>query len=153
LCGILDASCPVFLLGAADGVAEKAAAVLRSRNPRLKIVGTFSGSPRMEDDAVIMRMIKDAKPHLLLVAFGAPAQDLWIHEHLKNLPSVRVAMGVGGTFDFLAGVQKRAPRWMRSIGLEWLWRFIREPSRWKRMWRAVVVFPWLVIRATPSRSR
>lgn len=146
LCGSLDESHPVFLLGAGEGVAEKAAAILWQRNPRLKIVGTFSGNPRLEYAQAIINAINASQPHLLLVAFGAPAQDLWIADYLSKMPSVRVAMGVGGTFDFIAGVKKRAPVFIRTIGLEWLWRFIQEPSRWRRMWRAVIVFPCLVIR-------
>ncbi len=146
LCQKLDAQHPVFLLGAGEGIAEKAAAVLQSRNPGLKIVGTFSGNPRPEYSQAIINAINASQPHLLLVAFGSPAQDLWISEFLPQMPSVRVAMGVGGTFDFIAGVRKRAPSFMRSFGLEWLWRFVQEPSRWRRMWRAVVVFPWLIIR-------
>lgn len=145
LCGVLDGTCPVFLLGAAPGVAEKAAVALRSANSQLKIAGTHSGSPRKEDAQAIIDAINKAKPKLLLVAFGAPAQELWIADHLEQMPSVIVAMGVGGTFDFIAGVKKRAPVFMQKLGLEWLWRFIQEPSRWRRMWRAVVVFPWLVM--------
>ncbi|NOS67833.1 MAG: WecB/TagA/CpsF family glycosyltransferase [Candidatus Peribacteraceae bacterium] len=147
LCQTLDERHPVFLLGAGEGVAEKAASVLQSRNPRLKIVGTFSGNPKPEYSQQIINGINAAQPHLLLVAFGAPAQDLWIAEHLPKMSSVRVAMGVGGTFDFVAGVKKRAPVFIRTIGFEWLWRFVQEPSRWRRMWRAVVVFPWLVLRS------
>lgn len=146
LCQTLDERHPVFLLGAGESIAEKAAAVLQSQNPRLKIVGTFSGNPRPQYSQDIIRGINAAQPHLLLVAFGAPAQDLWIAGHLSRMPSVRVAMGVGGTFDFVVGVRKRAPVFIQQIGLEWLWRFIQEPSRWKRMWRAVVVFPWMIIR-------
>lgn len=145
LCRSLNVAHPVFLLGAAPGVAEAAAAVLQSCNPHLKIVGTFSGNPKPEYTEAIIHAINAAQPHLLLVAFGSPAQDLWIAKHLSSMPSVRVAMGVGGTFDFLAGVQKRAPVFVQSLGLEWLWRFVQEPSRWRRMWRAVVVFPWMVI--------
>ncbi len=146
LCGMLDERDPVFLLGAGERVAEKAAEVLWSKNPHLKIVGTFSGNPRPEYSAQIINAINAAQPRLLLVAFGAPQQDLWIAEHLPQMSSVRVAMGIGGTLDFLAGIQQRAPAWMRSIGLEWLWRFVQEPSRWKRMWNAVVVFPWYIVR-------
>ena len=145
LCLSLDECHPVFLLGAASGVAEKAAAILQCRNPRLKIVGTFSGNPTLEYSRQIINAINAAQPHLLLVAFDSPRQDLWIAEHLHEMPSVRIAMGVGGTFDFIAGVRKRAPAFMQRLGLEWLWRFIQEPSRWRRMWRAVVVFPWFVI--------
>jgi N-acetylglucosaminyldiphosphoundecaprenol N-acetyl-beta-D-mannosaminyltransferase len=145
LCSRLDERCPVFLLGAGEGIAEQAAAALRSKNPRLKVVGTFSGNPKPEFANDIINGINASQAKLLLVAFGAPTQDFWIHEHLPKLTSVRVAMGVGGTFDFLAGTRTRAPKWMRSMGLEWLYRFIQEPSRYKRMWNAVVVFPILVL--------
>lgn len=145
LCSELDASHPVFLLGAGEGVAEKAAEALRSKNPKLKIVGTFSGNPRPEYSDEIINGINAAQPHLLLVAFGAPKQDFWIDEHVPKLSSVRVAMGVGGTFDFLAGIQKRAPAFMQKAGFEWLWRFMQEPSRYKRIWNAVIVFPLLVL--------
>jgi N-acetylglucosaminyldiphosphoundecaprenol N-acetyl-beta-D-mannosaminyltransferase len=93
-----------------------------------------------------VKRIESARPHILLVAFGAPAQDMWIATHLKSLPTVRIAMGVGGTFDFLAGDVRRAPLALRILGLEWLWRLILEPWRWKRIWTAVVTFPWLVLR-------
>ncbi len=146
LCAGLGSDHPVFLLGAADGVAAKAADALRAMNPRLRVAGSYGGSPRPDDFEGIAARINAAAPHLLLVAFGAPAQDLWIAEHLGALPSVRVAMGVGGTFDFLAGTQVRAPAFLRSLGLEWAWRFAHEPWRWRRMWRAVIVFPFLVLR-------
>ncbi|MBI2117865.1 WecB/TagA/CpsF family glycosyltransferase, partial [Candidatus Peregrinibacteria bacterium] len=88
----------------------------------------------------------EAKPRLLLVAFGAPEQDLWIDRYLSAMPSVRVAMGIGGTLDFLAGVRKRAPALVQKLGFEWLWRLLNEPWRLRRIWNAVVVFPWLVVR-------
>ncbi len=150
LCAELDEAVPVFLLGAGEGVAEKAAAALQSKNPRLNVVGIVSGSPRLNEVQQIIGAINASQARLLLVAFGSPAQDLWIDEHLREMPSVRVAMGVGGTFDFLAGVQTRAPVFMRRIGCEWLWRFVQEPSRWRRMWRAVVVFPLKIAACRPS---
>lgn len=146
LCAALSEEHSVFLLGAAEGVAEEAARCLSKENPGLKIAGTYAGSPREADSTEIIRRINQAAPHLLFVAYGAPAQDMWIAKHLKDLPSVRVAMGVGGAFDFIAGKQKRAPKFLRFLGLEWLWRFVQEPRRWPRMWRAVVVFPWLCMR-------
>lgn len=151
LCATLDASTPVFLLGAREGVAEQAAATLRSANPNLRVAGTFAGSPKDADAPDIVARVNASGAALLLVAYGAPAQELWIDKHLKDMPSVRVAIGIGGTFDFLAGTKKRAPAWMRRIGLEWLYRFVQEPSRYKRMWNAVVVFPWLVTRAASPR--
>ena len=146
VCASLDASCPVFLLGGAPGVAGTAADALRAKNPALVVAGTFAGSPREEDASAIVELINRSGAHLLLVAYGAPAQDLWIANHLPSMPSVRVAMGVGGTFDFLAGVQKRAPHMVRRLGLEWIWRVVRQPSRLPRIIRATVLFPLLVLR-------
>ncbi|MBI2524175.1 WecB/TagA/CpsF family glycosyltransferase [Candidatus Peregrinibacteria bacterium] len=146
LCERLDGCCPVFLLGGAEGVGGRAAETLCARNPRLRVVGITAGSPREEDVGEILRRINEAKPRLLLVAFGAPQQDLWIDRYLSAMPSVRVAMGIGGTLDFLAGVQKRAPFAMQRLGLEWLWRLMREPSRFRRIWNATVIFPWLVMK-------
>lgn len=145
LCGQLSATEPVFLLGAGEGVAEKAAVVLQKQNPNLKIAGTYAGSPREEDFPGIIDRINTSGATLLLVAYGAPQQDMWIDAHLKNMPQVKVAMGVGGTFDFIAGIQKRAPTIFRTLQIEWLWRLIREPKRWKRIFTAVVIFPWMVI--------
>jgi N-acetylglucosaminyldiphosphoundecaprenol N-acetyl-beta-D-mannosaminyltransferase len=136
----------VFLLGAGHGIAERAAANLRAHNPNLKIVGTFSGTPKPEHAYEAMELVKEAKPRVLFVAFGAPAQELWIEKYLTMLPTVRVAMGVGGTFDFLAGVQRRAPWIFRILGCEWLWRLLRQPSRFPRIINAVTVFPRLVLR-------
>lgn len=145
LCARLADEQPVFFLGAEEGVAEKAAAELKRRNPRLRIAGTYAGSPRPEDAAEIIGLINASGARLLLVAYGAPKQDEWIDRHLKDLPSVRVAMGVGGTFDFLAGVQVRAPEVFQRLGLEWGWRLLREPKRLPRILRATVVFPLLVL--------
>ena len=137
---------PVFLLGGARDSADRAAGELLRRNPRLKIVGTDGGSSGDHDAARIVAKINAAAPHLLLVAFGAPRQDVWIDRYLPDLRTVRVAMGVGGTLDFLAGTKKRAPKLFQSLGIEWLWRLVREPWRWRRILNAVIVFPWLVSR-------
>jgi N-acetylglucosaminyldiphosphoundecaprenol N-acetyl-beta-D-mannosaminyltransferase len=146
-------NCPsVFLLGAADGVAAKAADVLRSKNPSLTIAGTFSGSPREEESAAIISRINTSGAHILFVAYGAPIQDFWIEKYLSQMPGVKVAMGVGGSLDFLAGVRVRAPALFRQCGLEWLWRLVQEPSRFRRILNAVIVFPFLVLthRQSPS---
>jgi len=122
----------VFLLGAAPGIAEEAAKRLQRRYPRLIIAGTFAGSPKPEDDEAICEIVKKTRPEILFVAYGAPNQDLWIARNHPRLPAL-VAMGVGGTFDFIVGKSVRAPKVLRSLGLEWLHRLIREPRRWKRM--------------------
>ncbi len=146
LCDVLDEQCPVFLLGGGEGIGLRARARLEACNPRLRVVGTYAGSPRDEEAEEVLRRINDAQPHVLFVAFGAPLQDIWIDRHMARMPSVRVAMGVGGTFDFLAGARKRAPLFVQSAGLEWLWRLLHEPRRFWRIRNAVVVFPWLVFR-------
>lgn len=122
----------MYLLGAKPGVAEQAAARLRAVAPGLAIAGTYAGSPASAEEDAILERIGAANADVVCVAYGAPAQDLWIYRNLARLP-VAVAMGVGGAFDFLSGRQRRAPRIMQRVGLEWLYRLYREPWRWRRM--------------------
>lgn len=122
----------VFLLGAAPGVADRAAEILEALHPGLIVAGTYSGSPAAEDAADIVARVEAARPHLLFVAYGAPAQDLWIYRNQPKM-QVPVAMGVGGSLDFIVGVQRRAPVWIQTLGLEWLYRLVQEPRRWRRM--------------------
>jgi N-acetylglucosaminyldiphosphoundecaprenol N-acetyl-beta-D-mannosaminyltransferase len=124
----------LFLLGAAPGVAEKAAQVLCSRYPGLQIAGVYVGSPSAQEEDEIAAMISASNADILFVAYGAPNQDKWIARNLPRL-NVGVAMGVGGAFDFIAGVTQRAPAWMRRAGIEWLHRLISQPWRWRRMLR------------------
>ncbi|PIQ75783.1 acetylglucosaminyldiphospho-UDP acetyl-beta-D-mannosaminyltransferase [Candidatus Peregrinibacteria bacterium CG10_big_fil_rev_8_21_14_0_10_49_24] len=145
-CSQLSSEHSVFLLGAGEGVAERAADALRAANAQLVVAGTFAGSPSPEDEDEICERIRTSGASVLFVAYGAPAQDMWIARTLKNLPSVSIAMGVGGTFDFLAGKQKRAPKFFQRCGLEWLWRLMREPRRIGRIVTAVIVFPLCVLR-------
>jgi len=84
---------------------------------------------------------------IALCNFGAPEQEIFLN-NLKDQKNIRLTMGVGGSFDYLTGKQKRAPWWLQSIGLEWLWRFIQQPQRWHRIWNAVVLFPFYVFFAT-----
>lgn len=133
----------VFFLGAAAGVAEQAAAELARLYPGLHVAGTFGGSPADTDWPQIRRRLVEARAELLFVAYGHPRQDLWIHQHRRELP-VAVAMGVGGAFDFVAGITPRAPLWMQRIGLEWLFRLVRQPWRWRRM-TALPIFVLLVL--------
>jgi exopolysaccharide biosynthesis WecB/TagA/CpsF family protein len=124
----------LFLLGAAEGVAERAASMLRARHPDLQIVGTYAGSPAPEDEDAIVARVNASKADILFVAYGAPRQDKWIARNLPRL-QVKVAMGVGGAIDFVTGAQVRAPLGWQRLGLEWLYRLFREPWRWKRMLR------------------
>lgn len=122
----------LYLLGAAPGVAEVAAARLQELAPGLQIAGTYAGSPAPSEEDELIERIRVAQTDVLYVAYGAPAQDLWIARNLARLPAA-IAMGVGGSFDFLAGRQRRAPKIMQRMGLEWLYRLYREPWRWRRM--------------------
>lgn len=136
----------IFLLGAAEGVAEKIKTILETKYPGIKIVGTYAGSPRPSMEAEITQEINKTDAQILFVAYGAPAQELWISRNLKKLTTVKLAIGVGGTFDYLAGVRKRAPRWLQTIGAEWLYRLIQQPSRAKRIYNATVKFPVKVLK-------
>lgn len=127
-----EAGYPIFLLGAGPGVAQAAAEALSERFPGLRVAGCWGGSPRPRDDAEAVARIQASGARLALVAYGAPAQELWIARNLPALPGV-VAVGVGGALDMLAGRIPRAPRWMRAAGLEWLFRLWRQPWRWRRM--------------------
>jgi len=131
----------VFLLGAGIGVAERAAESLRRRAPSLRVVGTYAGSADVES----AERVRAAAPEVLLVAYGMPKQERWIARHLADLPSVKLAIGVGGVLDQLAGVQRVPPAFVHRIGLEWLWRLLNEPSRWRRQ-RVLPLFALLVVR-------
>jgi N-acetylglucosaminyldiphosphoundecaprenol N-acetyl-beta-D-mannosaminyltransferase len=144
LCQRLNSQHSVFLLGARTGIAERAAATLKRLNPQLVIAGTFAGSPDTAAAPAIVERINASGADVLFVAYGAPAQEQWIDTYLPQMPAVKLAMGVGGTFDFLAGTAKRAPPLFQKLGIEWLWRLIRQPSRLPRIWNATVVFPRLV---------
>ena len=122
----------LYLLGAAPGIAEAAGARLQELTPGLVIAGTYAGSPAPNEEEEIIERVRAAHADVLCVAYGAPAQDLWIWRNLARLP-VAVAIGVGGAYDFLSGRQQRAPVFLRKLGLEWLYRLYREPWRWRRM--------------------
>ncbi len=124
---------PLFLLGAAPGVAEEAAGVLCGLYPGLRVAGTYAGSPDPAENEATVRRVNDSGAALLFVAYGAPKQDKWIARNRDALPAVRVAIGVGGSLDFVTGRAVRAPRWMQRLGLEWLHRLVKEPWRWRRM--------------------
>ena len=124
---------PLFLLGAAPGVAEEAAEVLTGLYPGLPIAGTYAGSPAADENAAIVELINTSGARLLFVAYGAPKQDKWIERNRLTLTTVRVAVGIGGSLDFITGRAVRAPQWVQDRGLEWLHRLYKEPWRWRRM--------------------
>jgi N-acetylglucosaminyldiphosphoundecaprenol N-acetyl-beta-D-mannosaminyltransferase len=133
----------IYLLGAGPGIAQAAGAELTRRYPGLQVVGAYGGTPSAADAPDIIARIRAAQPDILFVAYGAPKQDLWIAKHAAAL-QVPAMMGVGGSLDFIVGAQKRAPEWMRRINLEWLYRLITQPWRWRRQ-LALPRFVWAVI--------
>lgn len=133
-----------FLLGGGPGVAPAAAQNLKIRHPRVIVVGTHGGSPRLEDLPEILAALHAAAPiDVLWVAYGSPAQELWIARHQSLLPT-KLAIGVGGTFDFMAGVAMPPPLWAQRAGLIWLFRLLREPWRWRRQ-QVLLPFMGLVL--------
>lgn len=136
---------PVFLLGgrpARDGdppVAEKAARALQRRWAGLRVVGTWHGYFSRDEENAVLGAVAKARPALLLGGMGCPRQELWLSRHAAFLGTcgVRVAVGVGGALDVWAGETRRAPAPLRRMGLEWLWRLLREPRRIRRQLQLV----------------
>ncbi|HOX41426.1 MAG TPA: WecB/TagA/CpsF family glycosyltransferase [bacterium] len=131
----------IFLLGGAPTVAERAALKLQTDIIDLRIAGVHSGTP--EQSREIVEAVNRSKADILLVAFGAPKQEKWLAQYLDRT-CAKVGIGVGGTFNFIAGTKQRAPKWMRESGLEWFHRLIIEPSRIRRQ-LAIPKFMWLVL--------
>ncbi len=141
----------LFLLGGESGVASNVA----QKFQKAKIVGAESGGKlvknkgmfALENNSKIIQQINSSGANMLFVAFGMEKQEMWIKQNLHLMPNIKVAVGVGGTFDFISGKIKRAPKWMRIIGLEWLFRLIQQPrKRFKRIYSAVVKFGFLVLK-------
>ena len=145
-----DQPLSVYLLGAGPGVAERAADRIHRDWPGVRVTGTYSppfGFERDTDETnKILSQIADASPQVLVVGLGAPKQELWVHQHHKDI-AAGVALCVGATIDFLAGEKARAPHWMQRSGLEWLHRMASEPKRLAgRYARDAWIFPQIVWR-------
>jgi len=136
----------VYFIGGFD-VAGKAAEIMQKKYPALIVAGTENGNPK-----VLSPKLKDSKPDIILVAFGSPAQEFWIDTFKVDLEHTKIAVGIGGTFDFWTGKTTRAPKAFRSLGLEWLWRLLTQPKRAKRIYNAVVVYSGLVLKEKFSKS-
>lgn len=130
----------VYLLGGRPDVIQKCRERLREMFPALRIVGSHHGHFSSEDEEVIIREINAAKPDIVLVALGSPLQEQWISRNTDRLHA-GVCFGVGGLFDFISGQRKRAPSWLRSLGLEWVYRFLQDPqAKWNRVFVEIPVF-------------
>ncbi len=138
----------VFLLGGAEGVAERAAQNLVRRYPGLRIGGTHHGY--FTEDAPVVARVAESRSELLFVGMGMPRQEKWLSRHLSAL-GVRLAVGVGGSLDVLAGRVRRAPEVLRRLHLEWLYRLLQEPRRWRRQ-LALAHFVWAVLRAGEEKA-
>lgn len=149
----------IYLLGSGNEIViEKTKERLKEKFSNLNIVGSHPGpiiylsnNPIIKDgdkkiNEMMINNIQIKNPDILFVAFGHSKQEWWTDTYLKELPNIKIAMGVGGAFDMLAGKQKRAPKWLRVMGMEWLWRLCTEPHRFLRIMTAVIVFPFLVLR-------
>lgn len=137
----------IFFFGSAPGVADKAKAKAEELYPGISIVGTRNGYFTVEEEPSIIEQIKKAQPDLLLAALGVPKQEKWLAAHLDEL-NVPVSIGVGGTFDVMAGVMKRAPLWMQRAKLEWLFRAMLQPKRAGRL----IALPKFVFKVHASRK-
>ncbi len=138
----------VFLLGAAPGVAERAAQRIESAWPHVRVTGIYSPPLGFEDNESenrqILERIAHEQPDVLIVGLGAPKQELWVHAHQQRIQAT-VALCAGATIDFLAGHKQRAPRWVQKIGLEWCHRMLTDPRRLVRRYaRDAWVFPQLI---------
>jgi len=134
----------LYFVGAAPGVAERAAHALLQRFPNAQIVGIMHGYFTPESESSVLTHICEARPDVLLVGMGMPRQEKWIARHKQRL-GVPVSVGVGGSFDVYAGVVRRAPCWMQRYGLEWLWRLLQDPRKIAKV-RNLPRFVWLVWR-------
>lgn len=127
-----QANLKLFFLGGKPGSAAKAAEIVEQRHPGARVVGTycppFETFETRSEQARIRRIVRKADPDILLVALGAPKQEKWIVAHKDEL-GVPVSIGVGGSFEMAAGIQRRAPKWLQKTGFEWLYRLAQEPSR------------------------
>jgi N-acetylglucosaminyldiphosphoundecaprenol N-acetyl-beta-D-mannosaminyltransferase len=125
----------VYLLGARQDVVAKTSEILCGRHPALKVSGARDGYFSEEESDEVVLAVRESGADMLFVAMPSPQKEFWVAENLPGL-GVSFAMGVGGTFDVIAGVTERAPRWMQRAGLEWFYRFVQEPGR---MWRRYLV--------------
>ena len=149
---LVEAGVPLFLLGAGPGVAQRAMERLSARFPGARIVGQWGGgTPAPADDDESLRRIVESGAHVVAVAYGAEGQVLWIDRNRNRLAAagVRLAIGVGGSFDYLSDLAVRPPEILRRTGMEWLWRLGREPWRWRRQ----LALPRFVLLVLKARAR
>lgn len=151
----------ILILGASSNSSSRAKLILESAFPGLRVsylsdinISLIKDKWNQPDD--LLNTIRDKRPDVIAVALGSAGyekQERWIVDHVPQFASVKLAIGVGGAIDMISGVTKRAPKWMRACGIEWLWRLIVQPSRINRIITAVIRFPLAVIKDTIASKR
>ena len=125
----------IFIYGASEEVSAKSCEILRQRHPGIKIVGRANGFVRPEDMDNLVESINESRADILFIAMGSPRQEKWMSEYAGMLTTVKICQGIGGTLDTIAGTVKRAPKFWQKLGLEWFYRLLCQPSRFKRQVR------------------
>ncbi|TVY11786.1 WecB/TagA/CpsF family glycosyltransferase [Paenibacillus cremeus] len=137
-----------YFLGADEATSEKASKVIRRTYPNVSVLGRHHGYFYPMEEAQIVEEIGSLQPDVLVVALGAPFAERWIYKHKDQLHA-RIAIGVGGSLDVIAGKVKRAPELWRKLGVEWLYRLLHQPSRWRRQ----LILPRFALRALFYKER
>lgn len=146
-----DKGYSVYFLGAKEDVLEKVIQIYKSIHPKLKIAGFRNGYWDSKGERRVIENIRAAGPDILFVGMSSPKKEYFLHKYLGDM-GVPFVMGVGGTFDVIAGVAKRAPLWMQNLGLEWFFRFVQEPRRlWRRYLIGNLMFLRFLLEATAKR--
>lgn len=138
----------IYFLGSTENVLKKVIEKTINKYPNIQIAG-YSWAKSTENN--LAESIAKTKPDILLVAFGSPKQELFLYNNAQII-NYKLGIGLGGTFDFIAGYKKRAPKTWQNIGMEWLWRLIHEPSRFHRIIKAVFIFPWIIFKKNLKKS-
>lgn len=134
----------IYLLGGAPDIAKEAALALARKFPWINVIGTHDGYFKVQDESKLIQEIRDLQPDMLFVGLGAGKQEKWLHRYLPQI-KVPLAMTIGGSLDVISGRKKRAPIWLQKLYIEWLYRLIVEPQRWKRQ-VALPKFLWLMFK-------
>ena len=139
----------IFLVANKSGLSgwQETARVIEKIYPKLKIVGADISLKNKDNQRNLIRELQmtDKRPDVVFCNFGAPYQEKFIAKLKKSDVNIKLAVGVGGSFDFISGNIARAPKWLRVLGLEWLWRLFQQPHRWRRIFKAVIIFPIKII--------
>ncbi len=139
----------IYLFGAKEEVVQKVKRIFEEKYPTLQIVGVRNGYFTEADEPEIVKNMAESGADMMFVAFSSPKKEFWVNKYLNDL-NIPFVMGVGGSFDVVAGVTDRAPKWMQDHGLEWFYRFIQEP---RRLWNRYVVGNWKFVAYTYKVKR